>query len=72
MRVYLGPTDAKHWHASLTLEQLHWFAAVLRSARDDKTFAAVPDGLEMLDRLDDAIRGVPKAAREAIRKPFKR
>jgi hypothetical protein len=75
MRVYLGPTDAKHFSASfyeLTADELHWLAAYLRTARKDEHFGSDPKGVELLDRLDDAIRAQPKAVRDAIRKPFKR
>jgi hypothetical protein len=71
MRVYLGPTDAKHFHVSfyeLTVEQLNWLAAFLRTARDAEKFGSDPNAKELLDRLDDAIRSQPKTVRDSIRR----
>jgi hypothetical protein len=75
MRVYLGPTDAKHFHLSfyeLTADELQWLAAWLRAARDNAQFGADPKGVELLDRLHGAIRSQPKVLRDAILRPYKR
>jgi hypothetical protein len=72
MHVYVSPTDAKHFRVSfyeMPTEQLHWLAAYLRSAREGKQFGKDPMATELLDRFDDAVRTLPKAARDAIQRP---
>jgi hypothetical protein len=74
MRVYLGPTDPRYFSVSfyeMTTKELHWLASVLRSARSDQDFGSDPKGMELIDRLDLAIRDQPKAIREAVWRPYR-
>jgi hypothetical protein len=74
MYLHFGPTTAKQYRMSfydVTVHQLHWLAAALRSAQNNPCFAADREGVELLDRFNDAIRSLPKPLQDAVQRPYK-